>query len=123
MMVSKTLRPRFYDCCSIFSRAFFRSTPHRYPPMLPSSLTTRWHGIATATGLVAHARATARQARGWPIPFATWLYDFVAPNGIDCRYVHTRRWNAVARMSSGNEEFSFLPRMEFSSAVTHDFNA
>ena len=42
------------------------------------------------------ARATALVALGCPIPFATSLYDRVAPNGIDCRYVQTRRWKAVA---------------------------
>src|ERR1700740_2431403 len=100
-----------YDDCSIASRVFFRSNPQRYPPRLPSSRTTRWHGIATATGLVAQARATARQALGLPIAFATWLYDLVLPNGIDCKYAQTRRWKAVARMSSGSEEFKSLPRM------------
>jgi len=80
-----------YARCSIASSAFFRSIPHRYPPMLPSSRTTRWHGIATATGFVAHARATARTAVGRPMPSATSLYDFVFPNGIDCKYAHTCR--------------------------------
>src|SRR2546422_9539706 len=48
-------------------RALFRLIPHRYPPRSPSALTTRWHGITIAAGLVAHARATARVARGRPM--------------------------------------------------------
>jgi len=69
------VRVMFYyrALCSIPSRFLFRSMPQRYPPMLPSSRTTRWHGIATATGFVAQARATARAAVGRPIPFATSL--------------------------------------------------
>jgi hypothetical protein len=57
--------------CSICKRAFFRSIPQRYPLSFPSCRTTRWHGIATATGFVAHALATARQALACPIAFAT----------------------------------------------------
>ena len=34
---------------------------------------TRWHGISSATGFVAHARATARVAVGLPMAFATSL--------------------------------------------------
>ncbi len=50
--------------------ARFRSTPHRYPDTDPSVRTTRWHGMATATGFAAHARATARTDVGLPIRFA-----------------------------------------------------
>ena len=44
-----------------------RSTPHRYPPRPPSLRTTRWHGMATAIRLDAHAWATARAALGLSI--------------------------------------------------------
>src|SRR6185312_6747061 len=56
---------------SISSKAFFRSRPQRYPPRSPLDRSTRWHGIAIATGLVAHARATARTAEGCRMAFAT----------------------------------------------------
>src|SRR5205085_10884407 len=93
-----------YGRCSISSRAFLRSIPQRYPPIVPSSRTTRWHGMATATGLVAQARATALVALGCPIPFATSLYDRVAPNGIDCRYVQSGPWTAAAGFSRGRKD-------------------
>ena len=48
-------------------RARFRSTPHRYPESPPPVRTTRWHGMATARGFDAHARATARAAPGAPM--------------------------------------------------------
>jgi hypothetical protein len=52
---------------SIPNNFLFRPAPHRYPPISPSPRTTRWHGIATAAGFAAQARATARAARGSPI--------------------------------------------------------
>src|SRR5246127_5543739 len=55
---------RAEPCCSICSKALLRSTPQRYPPISPSSRTTRWHGMATAIRFEAHARATARAAFG-----------------------------------------------------------
>src|SRR4029077_10391115 len=54
------------------SRARLRSTPQAYPESEPSSLTTRWQGIATARLLAAHALlAMARVALGAPIRLAT----------------------------------------------------
>lgn len=43
-----------------------RCTPQRQPPSVPPFRTTRWQGPATASGLEAHARATARAAFGEP---------------------------------------------------------
>jgi hypothetical protein len=40
-----------------------RSTPQRYPDKPPSVRTTRWHGMAIASGLAAQAGATGRSAR------------------------------------------------------------
>ena len=53
------------------SKARFRSIPQRYPDRPPSVRTTRWQGIATATGLAAQAPATARTADFMPILAAT----------------------------------------------------
>src|SRR5581483_9031644 len=55
---------------SLSSSDFFRRTPQREPPKPPSVRVTRWHGMRTATGFAAQARATARCARGCPIPDA-----------------------------------------------------
>ena len=63
------------------SSSRFRSIPQRYPPSPPSSRTTRWQGITTASWLLAHARATARAAEGWPSSRAISAYDRVAPRG------------------------------------------
>ena len=53
--------------CSCSSSFFLRSMPHRYPEISPSLRTTRWHGTAIATGLLAQARATARTALSSPM--------------------------------------------------------
>ena len=47
--------------------------------------------MISATGLVAHARATARVADGAPSARATSAYERVSPYGIDCSAAHTRR--------------------------------
>jgi dihydroorotase/N-acyl-D-amino-acid deacylase len=66
-------RPRQRPCAaSRASSACLRAGPQRYPPAAPSARTTRWQGTTSATGLVAHARATARAARGRPRARATW---------------------------------------------------
>ena len=59
-------------------------------------------GTATANGLLAHARATARLERGAPIRAAISAYEAVCPRGICCSACHTRCWNAVPRISSGS---------------------
>jgi len=69
----------------------FRESPHRYPARFPSARTTRWHGTTIETGFAAHARATARTARGFPTARAIWLYVRVVPGGIRCNSCHTRR--------------------------------
>src|SRR5205085_2184303 len=56
--------------------------PHRYPEIAPEAPTTRWQGMPTATGFVAHARATARAAPGRPMSDAISPYDRVSPCGI-----------------------------------------
>ena len=45
----------------------FAAGPPAYCPIDPSVRTTRWHGMATATRLEAHAEATARTAAGEPM--------------------------------------------------------
>src|ERR1035441_7142767 len=63
-----------YDPRRSCSNSFFlRSMPQRYPASCPSMRTTRWQGTASATGLFAHAVATARTAFGSPIARATSL--------------------------------------------------
>src|SRR5262245_32480223 len=57
---------------SFFSRPALRSVPQRYPLSDLSLPTTRWQGIATASRLVAQARATARTACGCLIARAIW---------------------------------------------------
>jgi hypothetical protein len=52
-------------------RVALASEPPRYPPMLPSDLTTRWQGTTTGSGFVAHAEPTARTALGRPAIWAT----------------------------------------------------
>src|SRR5690606_40780975 len=96
------------------SSFLFLSTPHRYPPTPAPAAdgTTRWHGTTTATRLLAHARATARAARGSPIAFATSPYVRVSPGGISRSAFHTRCWNAVARRSSGTSTRATSPRSE-----------
>src|SRR5205085_10560378 len=66
-------------CASCSNKCCLRSTPQRYPPIFPSSLTTRWQGTTIATGFVAQARATARLACGCPMACAIWLYERVSP--------------------------------------------
>src|SRR3974377_1588651 len=58
------------------------SRPHAYPDRVPSFLTTRCHGIATAILLAAQALATARTAFGAPILCARSAYVAVFPTGI-----------------------------------------
>ena len=48
---------RLHHCFSRFRRDFFRSTPQRYPEILPSLVITRWQGTATASLFAAHACA------------------------------------------------------------------
>src|SRR5580704_12694654 len=78
-----------FASCSI--NACLRERPQRYPARLPSSRTTRWHGTTIDTGFVAHARATARTAFGFPTACATCEYVFVVPEGMRCSSCHTRR--------------------------------
>src|ERR1700745_4018230 len=76
---------------SRFNNFSFLDNPHLYPARFPSARTTRWHGTTIETGFVAHARATARTARGFPTARAIWVYVLVAPRGIFCSSCHTRR--------------------------------
>ena len=61
-------RSAAFSCANSCS---FLDRPQRYPARLPSSRITRWHGTTMETGLVAHARATARTAFGFPSALAT----------------------------------------------------
>src|SRR6185312_4866971 len=76
---------------SCSSNRSFREIPHLYPAKFPSCRTTRWQGTTIDTGFVAHARATARTAFGFPTASATCEYVFVVPDGIRCSSCHTRR--------------------------------
>src|SRR6516165_2083275 len=81
-----------YPVTPFFSRSRsprFRSTPHAYPDRVPSFLTTRWHGIATAILFAAQALATALTAFGAPILRASSAYVAVLPTGISRKARHT----------------------------------
>src|SRR5438128_1251472 len=65
--------------------------------------------MASATGLVAHARATARTAVGRPIALATSAYDRVSPYGIAPSAFQTCHWNDVAWTSRGRSSRGCRP--------------
>src|SRR5438445_8348109 len=62
-----------------------------------------------ATGFAAHALATARVAFAFPTARATSEYERVLPYGMLRSASHTRRWNAVARTSSGSSRVGCRP--------------
>lgn len=78
--------------------------PHANPAGDPSEAMTRWHGTNNATGLRAHAPATARAAVGLPRSLASSAYVRVEPGGISRSRRHTASWNAVPPRPTGTSD-------------------
>ena len=69
--------------------------------------------------MCAQADATARAAVGRPIAAASSPYERVSPRGTARSASHTRRWNVVARRSSGIDDRSTASASERAMRSVH----
>lgn len=81
---------------SWFNNHTFRSVPLLYPPRLWSAFKMRWHGMTIANGFRPQALATARKLLGFPIAWASPVWELALPYLMRWIWCQTDRWNSVS---------------------------